>query len=215
MRPSKYKGAEHSRPGYLRLAHVLRRRILGGVYREGERLPAQHRLAQSYGVAFNTLKQALELLEREGYIIRKIGSGTYVRLPSKARGIVLVVDDDEAIRRLFVRSISNDEWDVETVESGEEALERLEKHSYRLVFLDMMMPGMNGAETLGAIRLRDYDCPVVIITGYPDSALVAQLLKTGPTPMLLKPFTQRDLYLAVQRFARPEIRPHVNGHQAE
>ena len=198
---------------YIRIANDLRRRINGGVYQDGERLPPQHQLAKSYGVAFNTLRQALDLLERDGYVARKLGSGTYVHLPSKTKNRVLVVDDEEAIRQLFIRSISSNEWEVEAVGRGEEALERLEQHTYDLIFLDLFMPRMNGAETLAAIRMRNFDCPVVIITGYPDSALVAQALATGPVPMLLKPFSQRDLQLAVQSYARPTIRPQRDGRR--
>ena len=200
---------------YLRVANDLRRRIVGEVYQDGERLPPQHQLAQSYGVAFNTLRQALDLLEREGYVVRKLGSGTYVHLPSETKRSVLVVDDDETIRQLFIRSISSDEWDVEAVGIGAEALERLEKRTYDLVFLDMVMPGMSGAETLAAIRARGWDCPVVIITAYPDSTLIAQALATGPVSLLLKPFTQHDLHLAVQRYARPMAEPQRQGHRAK
>ena len=73
------------------------------------------------------------------------------------------------------------------------------------------MPGMNGAETLAAIRARNWDCPVVIITGYPDSALVAQVLEIGPVTMLRKPFTQSDIHEALQHYARPTTQPRVSG----
>ena len=118
-------------------------------------------------------------------------------------------------RQLFVRSIGNDGWDVETVGSGVETLACLEKHAYNLLFLDLMMPGMDGAETLAAIRVRDRDCPVVVITGYPDSELVAKALATGPVPILLKPFTQDDIHVAVRRYARTTIMPEVPVDRSE
>ncbi len=194
---------------HVRIANDLRRRIDDCVYQDGERLPPQDQLAKSYGVAFNTLRQALDLLEQEGYVVRKRGSGTYVHLQKQTKKKMLVVDDEESIRQLFIRSMTDIEWDVEVVRSGEAALERLEQNTYDLVFLDLFMPGMNGAETLVAIRVRNFDCPVVVITGYPDSALVAQALTTGPVPMLLKPFTLRDLHLAVHTYARRGTGPQT------
>ena len=207
-------GAEDRGLRYLRVANDLRRRIVSGGYQDGERLPPQHQLARSHGVAFNTLRQALDLLEGEGYIVRKLGSGTYVHLSSPTKRRVLIVDDEEVIRRLFMRSINNDEWEVEAVGSGAEALERLEEQPYALVFLDLAMPGMNGAETLAAIRARNWDCPVVVITGYPDSALVAQVLEIGPVTMLRKPFTQRDIHEALRHYARPTTQPRVRGRRS-
>ena len=116
---------------------------------------------------------------------------------------------------MFVRSIGNDGWDVETVGSGVEALAGLEEHAYSLLFLDLTMPGMDGAETLAAIRVRDRDCPVVVLTGYPDSELFAKALATGPVPILLKPFTLDDIHVAVRPYARTTIMPEVPGDRKE
>ena len=80
---------------------------------------------------------------------------------------------------------------------------------YFFVFLDLLMPGMTGAETFTAMRERKFDSPVVIITGYPDSSLMAQLLEAGPVAMLRKPFTQQDIHETIQRFAQPQTSPSV------
>ena len=200
---------------YLRVANDLRRGIVGDVYQDGERLPSQHQLARSHGVAFSTLGRVVALLESEGDISRKIRSAAFVHLPSGSKGKILIVDDEETIRRLFMRSLSNREWEVETAASGAEALERVEKQSYALIFLDLAMPGMNGAETLEAIRARNWDCPVVIITGYPDSALLAQILEIGPVTLLRKPFLQRNIREALQRYARPATQRGLGNRPQE
>ena len=75
------------------------------------------------------------------------------RMPTPRRG-ALVPEDGETIRRLFIRSISNSEWQVETVGRGKEALERLENRTYDLVFLNLFMPRMNGAEALAKHALH-------------------------------------------------------------
>ena len=69
-------------PRYHRIAEALRARIRGGELQPGSRLDNQRRLAQSFGVTLMTLRQALELLEREHLIARRHGLGTFVAAPS-------------------------------------------------------------------------------------------------------------------------------------
>jgi GntR family transcriptional regulator len=69
-------------PRYHRIAEALRGRIRGGELQPGARLDNQRRLAQSFGVTLMTLRQALELLEREHLITRRHGLGTFVAAPS-------------------------------------------------------------------------------------------------------------------------------------
>ncbi len=67
----------------LRLASELRERILRGDIRDGERLPAERRMADSHGLARGTVREALRLLEQGGLIARRRGSGSYVTSPAE------------------------------------------------------------------------------------------------------------------------------------
>src|SRR5256712_4271507 len=69
-------------PRYHRIAETLRERIRGGELASGARLDNQRQLAKSFGVTLMTLRQALELLEREHLITRRHGLGTFVAAPS-------------------------------------------------------------------------------------------------------------------------------------
>src|SRR2546428_11794812 len=69
-------------PRYHQIAQALRARIREGTLRPGARLETQRRLATSFGVTLMTLRQALELLEREHLISRRHGLGTFVAAPS-------------------------------------------------------------------------------------------------------------------------------------
>jgi len=69
-------------PRYHRIAEALRQRIRGGELAPGARLPDQRGLARSFGVTLMTLRQALEVLEREQLIARRHGLGTFVAAPS-------------------------------------------------------------------------------------------------------------------------------------
>lgn len=80
---------------------------------------------------------------------------------------ILVIDDDESVRKSFVLALEDiEEYVVDTVESGEKGLERLKGQRYDLIFLDLKMPGMNGVETLKKIRRADKNVPVYIVTAF-------------------------------------------------
>jgi len=183
-----------SRLRYIAVADSIRQAILDGGYAPGDQLPRQHDLAKENGVAFNTLKQALDLLSSEGYIVRKVGQGTYAALPQPHVFTALVVDDDPDIRIVLTRALAARQWNAVAVESGEAALAELEDRSFDLIFLDLMMAGMNGAQTFQEIRRKDPAAQVVIVTGFPDSEMMAAALKTGPLAVMLKPFTLEHLY---------------------
>lgn len=178
---------------YVAVADFIKKKIDEGSFPPGECLPRQHDLARECGVSFVTLRSALDILEREGYVVRKPGQGTYARLPEEHHSKVLVVDDDPSIRRLFTRVLSDGGWDSVCVDSGEKALEQLEIQSFDLIFLDLLMAGMNGAETLREIRKVDSETQVVIVTAYPESEVMAQVLEVGPLTLIRKPFLIEEL----------------------
>ena len=178
---------------YRAVAEDLKAQIIRGVYKPGERFPRQHDLAAEHNVAFATLKKALDILEKDGFVVRRIGRGTYAALPESSRPTALVIDNDEAILDMFTDVLGTGGWKCVTADSGPAALKHLQQSQFDLVFLDLMMPVMNGAVTLREIRKLDQDVPVVIITGYPDSDLMSEALQTGPFAVMKKPFSLKDL----------------------
>lgn len=183
-----------------RVANEIRTKILNGEYETGERLPRQHDLAKDHNVAYNTLKKALDILEAEGFLVRRNGQGTYAVLPEDRMPTALVVDDDENIRRLFVRSLEDNLWRSVAVASGQEALESLNRHRFDLVFLDLAMPVMTGPKVFREIRDLHYSTTVVIITAYPDSHLMAEALEVGPFALMKKPFSQDEIQSLLQSY---------------
>ncbi len=79
---------------------------------------------------------------------------------------ILVIDDDEAIRKSFVLALEDTPYQVDTAASGEKGIEMEQNASYDLIFLDMKMPGLNGAQTLLRLRKIDKDVPVYIVTAF-------------------------------------------------
>jgi len=79
---------------------------------------------------------------------------------------ILVIDDDEAVRRSFVLALEDTEYQVDTAETGNEGIEMQAGAYYSLIFLDLRMPGLNGVETLRELRKRDKKIPVYIVTAF-------------------------------------------------
>ena len=188
---------------YVMLADSLRAKILDGVYRPGERLPRQHDLAADYNVAFTTLKRALDILESEGYLVRKIGQGTYAALPTKPTLTALVVDDEESIRRFFATVLKDNQYDSVLVESGEMAVEKLKERPFDVIILDLIMPRMSGADTFREIRKIDKTVPVVIVTGYPNSDLMWEALEIGPFAVMKKPVSLHEVHAVLHNLTQP------------
>lgn len=79
---------------------------------------------------------------------------------------ILAIDDDGAIRKLFLLTLKDSEYQVDTAGSGEIAIVMIRHAKYHLIYLDLKMPGMDGVETLRELRKMDNDVPVYIITAF-------------------------------------------------
>ena len=187
---------------YLAVAETLRERIQHGTYQAGEQLPPQHDLAKTLGVSFATLKVALDMLEREKYVWREAGRGTFATLPEDHAPVALVIDDDQSFCAYLTAALLTSGWKSAAAGSGREAMEKIGGQSFDLVFLDLVMPGMNGAETFRAIRRVEPTVEVVVVTGYPDSMLMEEALRVGPFAVIRKPFTSDQLRLVLTRVER-------------
>jgi len=77
---------------------------------------------------------------------------------------VLVIDDESAVRKSFVLALE-DVCEVETAESGEEGVKKA-KQKFDIIFCDLKMPGLNGAETVRLIRKKDKKTPIFIVTAF-------------------------------------------------
>lgn len=109
---------------------------------------------------------------------------------------VLVVDDDEAIRDYMETFLAADGFEVQTLADPMVVEEEVRKGDFNLIVLDLMMPGMDGVETLRRIRQVDSDVAVIIYTGYPDLETAVESLRLDAVDYLKKPF-EPDKFRAV------------------
>ena len=117
---------------------------------------------------------------------------------------ILLVDDEEGIRKVLGITLSDMGYDVETANSGEEALETYRKTRPHIVLTDIKMPGINGIELLGKIKKENPDTEVIMITGHGDMELAIQSLKLEATDFVTKPINDDVLEIALKR-ARERI----------
>ena len=127
-----------------------------------------------------------------------------------AKANILVVDDEEIIRLLFKEILEESGHTVIAVGSSAEGLELVKQWDFNLVFLDLKMPGMDGAELFGHIRAIKPKLPVTIITGYPDSDMMARALAQGPFGVMDKPFGESDIVAAVASFLRVAAKNRID-----
>jgi len=104
-----------------------------------------------------------------------------------AKDCILVVDDEEIVRRSYARIFDGMGCDAQGAADGEQALQAMERQPFDVVLLDLRMPGTHGLDVLKAIRHRWPASEVVIITGYPSVESAKQALQLGACNYLAKP----------------------------
>ena len=115
------------------------------------------------------------------------------------RARILVVDDEESVVQILVDLLSEGPYQVDTVPSGEEALQALKKRAYDLVLTDINLPGMNGLEVVGAAKEADPETVVVVITGFASTGTAIDALRQGAYDYITKPFDLWELDQIVTR----------------
>lgn len=125
-------------------------------------------------------------------------------LPLRAGAeIVLVVDDESAIRHFAVRVLVQEGYGVVEAGDGAEALELITQGgiSFEVVVSDIVMPRLNGVELIQALSVSHPDLPVILMSGYATVAL-AELGIAAPCAILAKPFPAERLLEEVRRCCR-------------
>ena len=128
---------------------------------------------------------------------------------------ILIIDDDDQLRKSFEKLLSEEGYAVTSAASGEAGLEIIKSRSPDLVIADIRLPGINGLETYRVIREMDPKLPVIMMTAFGTTETAIEATKMGAFDYILKPFEVPEMLAVIKqaleagRFMRSPIKMDV------
>jgi len=129
---------------------------------------------------------------------------------------VLLIDDEEGIRKVMSIALRDAGYVVWTAESGEKGLEIFQREKPALILTDIKMPGMDGIAVLRRIKEMETDSEVIIITGHGEMELAISALQLEASDFITKPIHDEALFLALRRaeekiFLKRQLRDYTEN----
>ena len=112
---------------------------------------------------------------------------------------ILVVDDDAIVIKSCRRILEAEGFEVSSVPSADKALEELKSYDFDLLLIDVKMPKHDGMYLMREIKKNWPEIPIIIMSGYPTSETIAEVLKLGATLFIPKPFKPDELVKSVRQ----------------
>jgi uncharacterized protein (TIGR02266 family) len=140
------------------------------------------------------------------------GAGLFAMSQKKEK--ILIADDMETFLRLEKMLLERSGYDIVMAKSGAEAIKKIQTEKPQLIFLDLLMPDMNGDVVCRFVKTNKTlkHIPVIMVTtkGDPDSR--ERCAQAGSDDFITKPVTQRDLFEKISKFIRVERRSYIRAH---
>src|SRR6202795_3262058 len=114
------------------------------------------------------------------------------------KGTILVVDDEEIMRDILQTLLTREGYEVRLASSGEEGLALARSLPFDAAIVDIMMPGLNGIETLDELKRIDEDLAFLIITAYASVESAISAMKSGAFDYITKPFKNEEVLVVVR-----------------
>jgi DNA-binding NtrC family response regulator len=111
---------------------------------------------------------------------------------------ILVVDDDKSILRTFTRILQKSGYEIETAETGKEAMEKTENRHYDLALVDIRLPDMDGTDLLAKLKKPLQHTVKIVITGFPSLETGVKALDEGADAYLVKPVKPQELLVLLE-----------------
>jgi DNA-binding NtrC family response regulator len=111
---------------------------------------------------------------------------------------ILVIDDDENIRKVLETILEDEGYNVETAETAKKAIEKSEKAFYNLALIDVRLPDMEGIELLSKLRSTKPKMRKIIVTGYPTLQNAVAAVNKGADAYVMKPFEVDKILETIQ-----------------
>lgn len=129
---------------------------------------------------------------------------------------ILLVDDEEGIRKVLGISLRDLGFTVHTAASGEEGIKLFDKYQPEIVLTDIKMPGISGIDLLERFKFQSPDTEIIMLTGHGDMELAIQSIKRSATDFITKPVNDDALEIALKRaHERIEMRRQINQYTCD
>jgi DNA-binding NtrC family response regulator len=129
-----------------------------------------------------------------------------------SKGRILVVDDEADIRESLETLLDLEGYLADIAVDAGEALKKLDKSSYDLILLDLMLPDRSGMDVLGDIRSRDTETPIIMLTAYGSVEVAVDALKKGASDYFSKPWDNDKLIIEIGHLIARARLEHENRH---
>jgi DNA-binding response OmpR family regulator len=117
---------------------------------------------------------------------------------SEPKKTILVVDDDKSILRTFSRILQKSGYEIDTAETGKEAMEKTENRHYDLALVDVRLPDIDGTELLAKLKKQLQQTVKIMITGFPSLETGVKALDEGADAYLVKPVKPEELLILLE-----------------
>ncbi len=115
---------------------------------------------------------------------------------------ILVVDDDAIVIKSCRRILEAEGFEVTTVPSADEALEKIKNYDFDLVVMDVKMPKHDGIFLMREFKKNWPDIPIVVMSGYPTPETIADVLRLGAVQFVPKPFRPDEFMKSIKEVAK-------------
>lgn len=117
-------------------------------------------------------------------------------------GKLLVIDDEEKIRKVLRKQLSRVGYNVEEAKNGKETFSILKKQTFETIICDIKMPGFSGVEILEHVKKNYNTIPVIILTGFVETETAVEVMRKGAFDYLVKPVRKDEMIVTVEKAVR-------------
>lgn len=118
---------------------------------------------------------------------------------------ILIVDDEKSIRVGLKKCFKGEEYNVEVVNDGNEAIDKLKHENFDIILMDYQMPNKNGLEVLNDLRKNNIETKVIIMTAHGTVDIAVDSMKLGAVDFISKPFTIDKVKAIVKEFINKDV----------
>ena len=120
------------------------------------------------------------------------------------KGRILVIDDDEGIRKVVAEALRSEGYSVDTASNGKQAVEKSRTNFYNLALIDIRLPDMEGTKLLTSMKQTTPEMIKIILTGYPALQNAIDAVNKGAHGYLVKPINMDELLRTVEEHMKKQ-----------